>query len=292
MFFCNTLNSSSSITLINNSEDALHELVPSIDKTAARRLASNFASSREFKALDASEGLKVRIKKVAKKFLDNVERRRRRRRQKASKAAAEALLSLHGSPKQRVPRYPKDRKKYHVLKHVVGEEKFNEILSVYKEIKYVRQHSKIWTKYTPQFMISTSTTPTESSTSSLSSYTKKRKMPTRDSSDDYGRLLEEEKSSILDNSEMEDEPLSVSQVLPSPIANIYFHVRLVDVMRAIDAGSCCRFCKPIEELSTEEEKSKQRTGCIVYQNDWDDLLHDAKKKLAAFRKFQRDFNVY
>ena len=101
----------------------------------------------------------------------------------------------------------------------------------------------------------------------------------------YGLVLKTTKRSI-------HEPLSVSQVLPSPIANIYFHVRLVDVMRAIDAGSCCRFCKPIEELSTEEEKSKQRTGCIVYQNDWDDLLHDAKKKLAAFRKFQRDFNVY
>ena len=233
--------------------------------------------------------------------MDKVERRRRR--DEASNAAAEALLSLHGSPTQRVPRYPKHTRKYHVLKHVVGEEKFNEILTVYKEIKNVRQHSKIWTKYTPQphFMISASTAPTESSTSSLSSYTKKRKTLTRDSSltspatyydHDYGRVTEEEKSSILNCSEMEDEPLSISQVLPSPIASIYFHVRLVDVMRAIDAGSCCRFCKPIEELSTEEEKSKQRTGCIVYQNDWDDLLHDAKKKLAAFRKFQRDFNVY
>ena len=28
--------------------------------------------------------------------------------------------------------------------------------------------------------------------------------------------------------------------------------------------------------------------CVVYQNDWDGLLHDAKKKLAVFRKFEKE----
>jgi len=266
-----------------------------MDKTIARRLASNFASSKEFKALDASDDLKGRIKETAKKYIVRVKQQRMRH--------AQALLSLHGqSPtkRQKVNR----PKKYHVLIHVVGEAKFNEILSVYKEIKEIRKQSMIWTKFTPQFITtynSTSTTAattiSSSSTSSLSSRSYKKKSSTKESSsyttsssgadhddNDHGK----KKSSTLD-SEEDDEPTPVSKVLPPPISNIYFHVRLVNVMRAIDAGSCCRSCKPIEEVSTtKEEQQAMRNRCVVYQNDWDGLLHDAKKKLAVFRKFEKE----
>jgi len=253
-----------------------------MDKTIARRLASNLASSKEFKALDASDDLKGRIKETAKKYIVRVKQQRMRH--------AQALLSLHGqSPtkRQKVNR----QKKYHVLIHVVGEVKFNEILSVYKEIKEIRKQSTIWTKFTPQFITtynSTSTTAaTGSSTSSLSSRSYKKKSSTKEISSNT-TSSGADKSSTLDL-EDEDEPTPVSKVLPPPISNIYFHVRLVNVMRAIDAGSCCRSCKPIEELSTtKQEQQAMRNRCVVYQNDWDGLLHDAKKKLAVFRKFEKE----
>ena len=86
--------------------------------------------------------------------------------------------------------------------------------------------------------------------------------------------------------EEEEERLPASQALPLPIADIYFHTRLVNVMHIIDSGSCEQ-CVPIEELSTKEEQKRQRNGCIVYQTNWQELLLDAKTKLEAFHTFQR-----
>ena len=167
----------------------------------------------------------------------------------------------------------------------MGEVKFNEILSVYKEIKEIRKQSTIWKKFTPQFITiynspsTTAAAATVSSTSSLSSRSYNEKRSTKESSHATSKLDQEEKDET-----------PVSKVLPPPISNIYFHMRLVNVMSAIDAGSCCRSCKPNKELSsiTKEEQQDMRNGCMVYQNDWDGLLHDAKMKLAAFHKFQRE----
>lgn len=78
-----------------HSEDALHELVPSIDKMLARHVSSLLASSKEFETLDEFEGLHGRIKKLANKILDNIERRRRRRHQKRRRLAQRKRQSYH-----------------------------------------------------------------------------------------------------------------------------------------------------------------------------------------------------
>jgi len=274
------------------SEDTIHNIVPSIDKQIAKRLAYIIASSKEFNSCtnESSEDITVRIKRICKKIIESVIAKRnkgnkgnkgkmRRRKTKDSlddSETAKTLLLLHRSPsnvgKKQLTTKTKDRR-YNMLIHVVGVEMFNEIMSVSQEIRNIRQHSKLWSRFSPRCNVSRST----SSITSLGDVV----------DDDYHcKMIEYEEKHDLGTKE-EEEHLPASQALPLPIADIYFHTRLVNVIHIIDSGSC-KQCIPIEELSTkEEQKRQQHNGCIVYQTNWQELLLDAKTKLEAFHTFQR-----
>ena len=270
------------------SEDTIHNIVPSIDKEIAKRLAYIIASSTEFNSCtnESSEDITVRIKRLCKKIIESVIAKRRnkgkmrRRKTKDSlddSETAKTLLLLHRSPSsvgKKQLTITKDRR-YNMLIHVVGVEMFNEIMRVTQEIRNIRQHSKLWSRFSPRCNVSRSTS---SSISSLGDVV----------DDDYHcKMIEYEEKHDLGTKEEEEERLPASQGLPLPIADIYFHTRLVNVMHIIDSGSC-KQCIPIEDLSTkEEQKRQQRNGCIVYQTNWQELLLDAKTKLEAFHTFQR-----
>jgi len=277
-----------------HSEDTIHNIAPSIDKQIAKRLAYIIASSKEFNSCtnESSEDITVRIKRICKKIIESVIAKRnkgnkgkmRRRKTKDSlddSETAKTLLLLHRSPsnvgKKQLTTKTKDRR-YNMLIHVVGVEIFNEIMSVSQEIRNIRQHSKLWSRFSPRCNVSRST----SSISSLGDV---------DDDDYHCKMIEYEEKhgpgTKEEEEEEEERSLPASQALPLPIADIYFHTRLVNVMHIIDSGSC-KQCIPIEEPSTkEEQKQQQRNGCIVYQTNWQELLLDAKTKLEAFHTFQR-----
>jgi len=276
-----------------HSEDTIHNIVPSIDKQIAKRLAYIIASSKEFNSCtnESSEDITVRIKRICKKIIENVIAKRRnkgemrRRKTKDSlddSETAKTLLLLHRSPSNTSKKQLTTTKdsRYNMLIHVVGVEIFNEIMRVTQEIRNIRQHSKLWSRFSPRCNVSRST----SSISSLGDVVDDNyhcKMIEYEEKHDPGTKEEEEEE------EEEERSLPASQALPLPIADIYFHTRLVNVMHIIDSGSC-KQCIPIEELSTKEEQKRQlRNGCIVYQTNWQELLLDAKTKLEAFHTFQR-----
>ena len=75
----------------------------------------------------------------------------------------------------------------------------------------------------------------------------------------------------------EEERTPASKALPAPIFDIYFRIRLVDAMRVVDART-----------SRQLKDCPEPCACVVQRMDWDTLLEDAKLKLRAFRKFERE----
>ena len=202
----------------------LYELVPSLDKSKANQLARQLASLREFQSLDSnteSDSLKARIKKVSQKILDAAERRR-----KASTSTNDA--NGNASKVRNLPLDVQQDKvdSHHILINTVGELKYNEIISVSKEIKEIRQHSTVWTNFSQQHSRSPG-------------------------GDD-------------DEVEEEEEQAPASETLPTPIADIYFRTRLMDVMRVVDAKKY----RPLHEVPGPRECN------IVQQLDWNSLLND------------------
>ena len=240
----------------------LYEIIPSLDKSKANRLARQLASLQAFQSLDSSTGselLKLRLKKVSQKLLDIAERKRR----------ASAPTSGVEEVSSKVRKLALDERqakvgRHHILINTVGEPKYNEIISISNEIKEIRHKSLLWTKFSQQHPC-----PFE-----------------------------------------EEELPSASETLPTPIADIYFRTRLIDVMRVVDA----KIPEPLNKVPEPRE-------CIVQQTYWGSLLRDvsytvfcsaflqpslpplqtancamllplslskAKVKLAAFRKFEME----
>ena len=144
------------------SEDSIHNIAPSIDKQIAKRLAYIIASSKEFNSCcnESSEDVKVRIKRICKKIIESVIAKRRnkgkmrRRKTKDSlddSETAKTLLLLHRSPSN-VGK--KQDRRYNMLIHVVGVETFNEIMRVTQEIRNIRQHSNLWSRFSPRCNVS------------------------------------------------------------------------------------------------------------------------------------------
>jgi len=69
--------------------------------------------------------------------------------------------------------------------------------------------------------------------------------------------------------EMEEERVSAAKTIPSPIFDVYFRTRLVEAMQLVDA------------------KPPASPG-LIRDLDWENMLVDAKVKLQAFRKFERE----
>jgi len=210
-------------------EDMLYEIIPSLDKSKANRLARQLASLQAFQSLDSSTGselLKLRLKKVSQKLLDIAERKRR----------ASTPTSGVKELSSKVRKLALDERqakvgRHHILINTVGEPKYNEIISVSNEIKEIRYKSLLWTKFSQQHPC-----PFE-----------------------------------------EEELPPASEALPTPIADIYFRTRLIDVMRVVDA----KLPEPLNKVPEPRE-------CIVQRTYWGSLLRDAKVKLAAFRKFEME----
>lgn len=258
--------------LLLYSEAALRDLAPSIDLTMARRLARRLSTFRSFQSLD-KESVGIECVKIQLKKLSLIAGRRKRRlhQQGASSSANEEVSSskasnvppLDGAQQEHDQAKIKDP--HHILKHVVGEEKHSEILSVYHAIKHIRRYSAIWTKFSSQHQ----KLPGESSPSCSSE------------EEDYYEGGEE-----IITAEQNDRP-PASEALPGPISDIYFSAWLMNVMNVVDGGSCSG-CKPLEVDPTRPVIPDPSCGCIVYRTDWDGLLQDAKMKLSAFRKFEKE----
>ncbi len=82
---------------------------------------------------------------------------------------------------------------------------------------------------------------------------------------------------FLDSLKLEGESLPASKGLPTAIYDVYFRIKLLDVMAVVDAKSSKTF-----------EETPQPCACIVNRVDWDHLLRDAKEKLDAFNKLERE----
>ncbi len=85
---------------------------------------------------------------------------------------------------------------------------------------------------------------------------------------------------FLDSLKLEEESLPASKGLPTAIYDVYFRIKLLDVMAVVDAKSSITF-----------EETPQPCACIVNRVDWDHLLRDAKEKLDAFHKLERESSM-
>lgn len=249
--------------------------MPSLDKSMGERLARQFASLMDLQSLDASVGrecLKLRLKKLAKRLLENAEQRRKYVSSAASAVGTSNVVVGQGpEPANGTKQSPVGP--YHVLKNFVGLEKFNEILAVFQEIKCIRRCSALWTKFSPQHPpISASICYDEV-------------LDVEDDEDDHLPASKSLPAPIASEEDEEDDRLPASKSLPAPISDIYFHTRLVEAMGVSDAISCVS-CIPPE--GTPSEDNSLRCGCIVHRTNWDELLRDSKIKLAAFRKFEKE----
>ena len=255
--------------LLGDSKAALQELVPSLNKSMGERLARQFASLMDIDTSVGREGLKLRLKRLSKWLLENDDLRRK---YVSSATSAEGFISVvegHGpKPSNGATESPGP---YHVLKNFVGLQKFNEILTVFQEIRHIRHCSALWTKFSPQH-------------------------PPISSSNYYDEVLDVEtdndnlvpvqsQQAPISQEDEEDDRLPASKSLPAPISDIYFHTRLVEAMVVSDAVSCVS-CIPPKGVPSEDHS--QRCGCIVHRTNWDELLQDSKIKLAAFRKFEKE----
>lgn len=84
---------------------------------------------------------------------------------------------------------------------------------------------------------------------------------------------------FVDSLKLEEESMPASKGLPTAIHDVYFRIRLLDVMAVVDAKSSFKF-----------EETPQKCACIVKRVDWNQLLRDAKEKLEAFRKLEREIS--
>jgi hypothetical protein len=130
----------------------------------------------------------------------------------------------------------------HALVNLLGEMKYNEIVNVYEEISGIRKTSAVWTKFSKEF----------------------------------GRTRLKEVKDYTGDTTHQEERAPLSETVPLPIYNLYFRVRLVDVMSVV--ASRPRIVLPLP------------SDDIIHRTDWDVLLEDAKMKLKAFREFE-DTNV-
>lgn len=207
----------------------LCELVPGIDKEAAKDAARRLASLRAFQSINRSTShqiLKWQLMKLANQLLEKSEQRHQ-----TSNGGTEDVSPKAEEPSVDLHRAKVDR--HHILMNTVGETMYNDILEVTEEIRQIKRTSALWTRFGKQ-----------------------------------------------DLSEVDDDQdvLPASKALPSPIVDLYYRVQMMDVMTVVDS-------KTVYSL---EELPERCNGCVIKTSDWNLLLKDAKEKLAAYRKFEKE----
>eukprot|EP00585_Thalassiosira_rotula_P012707 CAMPEP_0196131220 /NCGR_PEP_ID=MMETSP0910-20130528/1319_1 /TAXON_ID=49265 /ORGANISM="Thalassiosira rotula, Strain GSO102" /LENGTH=281 /DNA_ID=CAMNT_0041390669 /DNA_START=102 /DNA_END=947 /DNA_ORIENTATION=+ len=244
-------------------EAMLFELNPSLDKKQANRLARQLVSFRAFqKSLDSNTGIKclqLRLKKLSQMLL-NVADRRRRRQASSSKLPTSPTPANAKDVSTMVQNLSLDTQdahqtevttRHHILINTVGESKYNDILSVHREILRIRQQSAVWTKFSPIRQLR------------------------HDKFDDNRHLIHEEEE------EEEEERAPIFETLPAPIADIYFRTtRLMNAMCVVDTM--------VAKKTLDDDEVVDPGACVIQQTDWDMLLRGAQVKLAAFRKFESE----
>lgn len=129
-----------------------------------------------------------------------------------------------------------------VLCGLIGDKKYNEIVNVCQEITGIRKTSAVWTKF----------------------------------SKDFSRTRLKEVRDYEGQTSYQEERVPLSETIPLKIYNLYFRVRLVDVMAVVESRQ--RIILPLPGND------------IILRTDWHSLLEDAKLKLKAYRDFE-DANV-
>lgn len=143
----------------------------------------------------------------------------------------------------------------------VGEDKYNEILSIAEEIKMIKYRSVTWTKF-----------------SNVNASTGEKLLPQNLDCHDVDYESNDPENVASSN----DIPASIT--LHKPIYDLYFQIRLMDVMATMDS-------KPSSTATastTASTTAPYPCQCVVEKVDWDALLLDAKNKLEAFRRFERE----
>lgn len=173
-------------------------MIPSLDRARAHRLARQLASLRALRSIDPNdaggERLKLRLKSVSRRLLDNAQRRRLD--EATSQVRSLSLDEGHGATEK------SDRRRT-PLEDAVGEARCREILSVSREIEGIRRRSALWTKFARRH---------------------------RHSHPEQSRR--DEGQAVISEDEEEERAVPVAASLPTPIADIYFRARLVDAVRA------------------------------------------------------------
>ena len=295
--------SQSQLTLIqiilSNSEAALHELVPTIDNLLSKRLARQLHSTcPELQSLDVATtdigSLKLHLKSLSKKLFEGIKQRRHARRRRQ---AGLAMLGMGRTPSDgggmvrevsnastdsNHPAASSSQTSQDGTTTSLGQSTMSEILSVTREVRNIHRYSATWTKFSKQRLLKKS---------SSSSYF----------DDD-----------IVDTIEVESEVdrLPASQALPRPISDVYFCVRLVDVVQSFSGRLACSCpssrlcsssssrrgrvsvdCAPQDNPQDDYAKvtpNPQGQSCAVCTTEWNELLQDAKSKLSAYRAFERE----
>lgn len=157
----------------------------------------------------------------------------------------------------------------------LGEDKYNEILSVTEEIKKIRYGSATWTKFSG---VNASTgeklQQLQSSQEDLENEASGYDMEKLDS---YDNQVLNDGNPVNQGTASQDIPASIT--LHKPIYELYFQVRLMNVMATIDSKS---------SSAGPNLSNPYPCQCVVEDVDWDALLLDAKNKLEAFRKFEKE----
>jgi hypothetical protein len=273
-------------------EKLINELIPSIDKANAERLSRQLSSLRDIHSIDTSksggdERVKDTLKQLCKKMLVVAEKQKQAQQTSVAPTFAEktttatststkveATLVATVSPEINMVSINKDSaagdiKTININTAFQNVEVAEEVPSPKNnnhQAKVDRHHILInllgETKYDEILNIANEIKTIRQQSGVWTKFSK-----------DCSRTHEKK----MECGSYEEERIPVSQSLPAPIFDLYFRVRLVDAMRVVDARSS----KALRELPTS-------CACIVQRVDWNNLLQDAKAKLEAFRKFERE----
>ncbi len=155
----------------NHRENYLVESVPRIDKTQAKHLARKLSSLKVVQRVKQNRS-NAELKALFKKLLHLAEIKRENK-----------VVDSH----------------HQYLMKMIGEKKYNDILSIVQDIREIRHKSALWTKF----------------------------------SRDFSRVHKDRTNSGT----LEEERASAASTIPCPIFDIYFRTRLVEAMQLVDTKS-------------------------------------------------------
>ncbi len=208
------------------------------------QLARKFASLMDLDASIGRDCLKLRLKRLSKWLIQNTELRRKYVSSATSAAGSISIVTGHG------PKLSNGTTEslgpYHALENFVGLQKFNEILTVFQEIRCIHRCSALWTKFSPLH-------PPISSSKYYDDFL--------DVEADNDNLVPVQSlQAPISQEDEEDDRLPASKSLPALMSDIYFHTQLVKAMGVSDAVSCVSCILPTG-IPSEDHSSEMWMYC-------------------------------